>query len=184
MSTLVSFSSHNCLYSIMVQKEGTPFHKLIGKISNLEYVKDILSYMLWMDNTQLIGICIFLYPILRLTVPSLVSFLTSYYLTQAISPLYRKLTPTLKTRLSICMFQYLEGDFLDGLYWEYEYQLGDQHRYICPGGEDRIGPCPLDVSDRNILYENRLLGLPRWGIKFNFFSHSCILKLTGLVYLQ
>ena len=50
---------------------------------------------------------------------------------------------------------------LEGLYWEYAYQPGDQHVYICPGGEDRIGPCPLDPSDRNILYENRLLGLPR-----------------------
>ena len=58
--------------------------------------------------------------------------------------------------------KYLQGKFLDGLYWEYEFEAGDQHRYICPGGEDRTGPCPLDPNDRNILYENRLLGLPRY----------------------
>ena len=33
--------------------------------------------------------------------------------------------------------------------------------YICPGGEERTGPCPIAPSDRNILYENRMLGLPR-----------------------
>ena len=34
-------------------------------------------------------------------------------------------------------------------------------RFICPGGEEAVGPCPVAPADRNILYENRLLGLPR-----------------------
>ena len=33
--------------------------------------------------------------------------------------------------------------------------------YICPGGDESTGPCPIAPADRNILYENRLLGLPR-----------------------
>ena len=33
--------------------------------------------------------------------------------------------------------------------------------YVCPGGEERTGPCPITASDRNVLYENRMLGLPR-----------------------
>lgn len=50
---------------------------------------------------------------------------------------------------------------LDGLYWEYLYNDGSDKRFICPGGEEAVGPCPVAPADRNILYENRLLGLPR-----------------------
>ena len=35
--------------------------------------------------------------------------------------------------------------------------------YICPGGDESTGPCPIAPADRNILYENRLLGLPRYS---------------------
>ena len=58
----------------------------------------------------------------------------------------------------------MEGPLLKGLYWEYAYNAGNP-RTICPGGEEAraLGPCPLAPSDRNILYENRLLGLPRYG---------------------
>ena len=31
--------------------------------------------------------------------------------------------------------------------------------YICPGGEESTGPCPVAPSDRNILYENRCAGV-------------------------
>ena len=58
-------------------------------------------------------------------------------------------------------FQFMEEDLLNGLYWEYEYNDGTNKNYICPGEEETTGPCPLDPADRNILYENRLLGLPR-----------------------
>ena len=50
---------------------------------------------------------------------------------------------------------------LNGLYWEYYYNDGTDKAYVCPGGEEITGPCPLAPADRNILYENRLLGLPR-----------------------
>ena len=58
--------------------------------------------------------------------------------------------------------QFMEGPLLNGLYWEYAYNKGNK-KTICPGGEEAraLGPCPLAPSDRNILYENRLLGLPR-----------------------
>ena len=55
----------------------------------------------------------------------------------------------------------MEKDMLDGLYWEYLYNEGNDKNFICPGEEDNVGPCPVDPKDRNILYENRLLGLPR-----------------------
>ena len=54
----------------------------------------------------------------------------------------------------------MEGDFLDNLYWEYKYQEGEAN-FICPGGDEAVGPCPTAPTDRNILYENRLLGVPR-----------------------
>ena len=62
----------------------------------------------------------------------------------------------------------MEGPLLKGLYWEYAYNAGTP-RTICPGGEEAraLGPCPLAPSDRNILYENRLLGLPRFSIDQN-----------------
>ena len=56
----------------------------------------------------------------------------------------------------------MEGPMLDGLYWEYLYNDGDDKNFICPGGEEAVGPCPVAPADRNILYENRLLGLPRY----------------------
>ena len=55
----------------------------------------------------------------------------------------------------------MEGDLLDGLYWEYMYNEGNDKDFVCPGGEEAVGPCPVAPADRNILYENRLLGLPR-----------------------
>ena len=52
---------------------------------------------------------------------------------------------------------------LDNLYWEYDYGIGenDKKQYICPDSENAVGPCLLTPTDRNILYENKLLGLPR-----------------------
>jgi len=32
---------------------------------------------------------------------------------------------------------------------------------FCAGGEVMNGPCPLSSEDRNILYENKVIGLPR-----------------------
>ena len=59
----------------------------------------------------------------------------------------------------------MQGPLLAGLYWEYAYNAGAKNT-VCPGGEEAraLGPCPLAPSDRNILYENRLLGLPRYYI--------------------
>ena len=80
--------------------------------------------------------------------------LTSYpsYLTMLILEIIALLFPVL---------QFMETDLLDGLYWEYVHGDDNPKRFSCPGGEDRIGPCPVVPADRNILYENRLLGLPR-----------------------
>ena len=36
--------------------------------------------------------------------------------------------------------------------------------YICPGGEESTGPCPVAPSDRNILYENRWSDFWLWGL--------------------
>jgi len=59
----------------------------------------------------------------------------------------------------------MEGEFLDSLYWEFEYNSGEKANFICPGGDVSIGPCPVAPTDRNVLYENRLLGVPRLLIK-------------------
>ena len=61
----------------------------------------------------------------------------------------------------IFWIKFLEGDFLDNLYFEYKYQDGDARNFACPGGNDAVGPCPVAAIDRNILYENRMIGVPR-----------------------
>ena len=60
-------------------------------------------------------------------------------------------------------WHYMEHDLLDNMYWEYDYGI-DANKlksYNCPDGDNSIGPCSLTPEDRNILYENKLLGLPR-----------------------
>ena len=54
----------------------------------------------------------------------------------------------------------MEKSYMDSLYWEYKYNDGSETNFVCPGGTS-TGPCPVAPSDRNILYENRLLGVPR-----------------------
>ena len=56
---------------------------------------------------------------------------------------------------------FMENEFLDNLYFEYTYRGGDARNFHCPGGNDVVGPCPVANDDRNVLYENRLLGVPR-----------------------
>ena len=58
---------------------------------------------------------------------------------------------------------YMNGDLLDHLYWEYDYGIDSNSKksYICPDSENSVGPCLVSPVDRNILYENKLLGLPR-----------------------
>ena len=60
-------------------------------------------------------------------------------------------------------WDYMEHDLLESMYWEYDYGIDEdkQKSYNCPDGDNSIGPCALTPEDRNVLYENKLLGLPR-----------------------
>ncbi len=51
---------------------------------------------------------------------------------------------------------------LDKMFWEYEYNFAsdDPQVFNCPVGTS-TGPCAIAPTDRNILFENKLLGLPR-----------------------
>jgi hypothetical protein len=73
----------------------------------------------------------------------------------------------------------MQGPLLAGLYWEYAYNAGAKNT-VCPGGEEAraLGPCPLAPSDRNILYENRLLGLPRYYI---IMFHSIVTYFDAIL---
>ena len=66
----------------------------------------------------------------------------------------------------------MEGDFLDGVYWEYMYDGENAKRTRCPGGEEAKGACPVIREDRNIFYENRFLGLPRFRYSTNLTKKS------------
>jgi len=83
---------------------------------------------------------------------------THYYYTKVMTDLFNQ-QPDVKNTGEF--WDFMEGQLLDGLYWEYWYNNGDEKKYVCPGGEESTGPCPVAPSDRNILYENRMLGLPR-----------------------
>ena len=51
-----------------------------------------------------------------------------------------------------------------GVYWESWYNQGmiAQNVYInCPDGTPAINACPTELADRGILFENKILGLPR-----------------------
>ena len=100
---------------------------------------------------------------------------THFYYTKVMVDLFNK-QPEIKNHDEF--WKFMEGQLLDGLYWEYWYNDGNDKSYICPGGEERTGPCPIAPSDRNILYENRMLGLPRIRqlrslITFSTFPQSC-----------
>ena len=59
-------------------------------------------------------------------------------------------------------WQFAENDLLDGLYWETWYNKGYKRaEVLCPDGVVAKQPCRVPPSDRNIMYENRMLGLPR-----------------------
>lgn len=59
-------------------------------------------------------------------------------------------------------WQFAENDLLDGLYWETWYNKGYKKAdVLCPDGVRATHPCRVPPSDRNVMYENRMLGLPR-----------------------
>ena len=61
-------------------------------------------------------------------------------------------------------WDFAEGKMLDGIYWEQLYNKGIRKNplVLCPTGEVADGPCPVLAIDRNVMYENRMLGVPRW----------------------
>eukprot|EP00095_Tigriopus_kingsejongensis_P002369 maker-scaffold579_size130606-snap-gene-0.31 protein:Tk02369 transcript:maker-scaffold579_size130606-snap-gene-0.31-mRNA-1 annotation:"pkd2 " len=83
---------------------------------------------------------------------------TMFYYTKVMSNLFESGTTVSQVDQ---FWTFMENDMLDGLYWEYLYNDGSNKNFVCPGGEEAVGPCPVNPADRNILYENRLLGLPR-----------------------
>ncbi len=59
-------------------------------------------------------------------------------------------------------FQFVEDDLIDGLYWETWYNRGYRNAEVrCPDGKVATAPCEVPIADRNVMYENRVLGLPR-----------------------
>ena len=70
-------------------------------------------------------------------------------------------------------WNFTQGEMLNHMYWEFDYGDLDQgNKYVCPLGGKSIGPCPVSKVDRNILYENKLLGLPRYIICLNCIVSS------------
>ena len=59
---------------------------------------------------------------------------------------------------------------IDNLYWEEFYNVGYKNApglkiqpLNCPFTDNfpATKPCPVEPADRNVMYENRILGLPR-----------------------
>ena len=75
-------------------------------------------------------------------------------------------------------WKFMETDLLENLYWEYDYGIDSNavRKYKCPDSQSSVGPCSVTPMDRNILYENKLLGLPRY-IFLEFFLSFWILLL-------
>ncbi|TRY80961.1 hypothetical protein TCAL_09384 [Tigriopus californicus] len=81
-----------------------------------------------------------------------------YYYTNIMETLFKEAKSVQNTQ---DFWKFVQNDFLDKLYWEYTYTNGESTNFICPGGDEAVGPCPITNSDTNILFENRLLGVPR-----------------------
>jgi hypothetical protein len=39
--------------------------------------------------------------------------------------------------------------------------------FVCPESDDIVSGCPLKEADRNLVYENKVLGVPRY-VRKNF----------------
>ncbi len=64
--------------------------------------------------------------------------------------------------MAMTAFQFVEEDLIDGLYWETWYNRGYRNAEVrCPDGKVATAPCEVPIADRNVMYENRVLGLPR-----------------------
>ena len=60
-------------------------------------------------------------------------------------------------------WKFAEDDLMNGLYWEELYNKGRRvTEFKCPHSELlATQPCPVPPTDRNVMYENRMLGVPR-----------------------
>ena len=97
------------------------------------------------------------------------------------SPIYYTYTDMMKTLFGAQIdvtnmqkfWQFMETDMVDGIYWETWYNKGFRNAKIrCPNSDDPAKkPCVVPPADRNVLYENRVLGLPRirqvWRLSIN-----------------
>ena len=73
-------------------------------------------------------------------------------------------------------WKFIEEDLIEGLYWETWYNRGYKKAIVkCPDGEVATKPCKVPPSDRNIMYENRVLGLPRIRM-LKVGNKSCIIE--------
>ena len=87
------------------------------------------------------------------------------------TPMNHRLTATFKSlfekQMDVTNFnkfwKFLEGDLINGVYWDTLYNRGYRRAQVrCPDSDMlATEPCPVPPSDRNIMYENRVLGLPR-----------------------
>lgn len=76
--------------------------------------------------------------------------------------------------------KFLENDLIDGLYWETLYNKGFKNApgqkiqpLNCPSSDiPATKPCPVDPADRNVMFENRMLGFPR--LRMVHLIHYCI----------
>lgn len=72
-------------------------------------------------------------------------------------------------------WNFVEGDLLKGLYWEELYNQGRKiTKFKCPStGILANDPCPVPYTDRNMMYENRMLGVPRMRM-IKVTNSSCL----------
>jgi polycystin 2 len=72
-------------------------------------------------------------------------------------------------------WDFVEGDLLKGLYWEELYNQGRKvTKFKCPStGILANDPCPVPYTDRNMMYENRMLGVPRMRM-IKVTNSSCL----------
>ena len=124
-----------------------------------EMLKDDSDKQLYVKTTlrELFVYCIFMFVICSAT---FVQYSPTYYVyTSMVKGLFSQQLDVTNMAL---FWRFAENDLLDGIYWETWYNRGYRNAQVkCPDGTKATKPCQVPPEDRNVMYENRLLGLPR-----------------------
>jgi len=155
------------------KKEPGALAKMIrGMWASREMLNENTDKQIIMKTTlrELILYCIFLFVIVYMTFSQYSA--DFYVLRSRIDSLFENQQKITQAK---DFWNFVESDLMDGLYWEELYNKGRKvTQFKCPStGMLANDPCPVAYTDRNMMYENRMLGVPRMR-QIKVTNSSCL----------